>query len=321
MHKCTCNSLIWTSWRMILSFCKTSIFRSKFSDDLSTSWYELLTGKCNFGKVGRNFLRKSEDGDAVENCISRRRESVREVVGGIWKNELLIRKFWPQNWFWFLGRNFLIKSSILPMGHFRRKIENWCINLISLPQKNLTGNSIFDFWAEIFWWKVQLFLYFIFAAKLKVGVSTWFHFLRRIWPQNQFWLLGRNFLRNSSILPILHFRRKIQNLQISKFHHSLFPLLPIHFAHLPLSFGSLSTTLRLNNNISKIHSPRLFTLANTFALHYCILPAQKEVADCTPSQNAIFTNPSTTSLSCTHFVHIFTNSIHLSKLAETPSLH
>ena len=124
MHKCTRNSSIWTSWRMILRFCKTSIFRSKFSDDLSTSWYEPLTGKCNFGKVGRNFLRKSEDGDAVENCISRRRESVREVVGGIWKNELLIRKFWPENWFWFLGRNFLMKSSIVPMGHFRRKIQN-----------------------------------------------------------------------------------------------------------------------------------------------------------------------------------------------------
>ena len=38
-----------------------------------------------------------------------------------------------------------MKSSIVPMGHFRRKIENWCIKLISLPQKNLTGKSILIF--------------------------------------------------------------------------------------------------------------------------------------------------------------------------------
>ena len=47
--------------------------------------------------------------------------------------------------FWLLGRNFLMKSSILPILHFRRKIESGCIKLISLPQKNLTGKSILTF--------------------------------------------------------------------------------------------------------------------------------------------------------------------------------
>ena len=226
------------------------------------------------------------------------------------------QKFSKEKWRWRCSRKLHFPAKRKCSGGGRRNLEKW-----TFDQKILTGKSILIFGQKFSDEKFNS-SYTSFPPEnrklvYQVDFTSSENFDRKI----NFGKLGRNFLRKSSILPILHFRRKIQNLQISKFHHSFFPPLPIHFAHLPLSFGSLSTTLRLNNNISKIHSPRLFTLANTFALHYCILPAQKEVSLQTPSQNAIFTNPSTTSLSCTHFVHIFTNSMHLSKLAETPSLH
>ena len=71
--------------------------------------------------------------------------------------------------FWFLGRNFLMKSSILPMGHFRRKIENCSYQLDFTSSEEFDRKINFDFWAEIFWWKVQFFLYFISAAKSKIA--------------------------------------------------------------------------------------------------------------------------------------------------------
>ena len=76
--------------------------------------------------------------------------------------------FSPENWKWVYGVDFTSSEN------FDRKIDS-------------------DFWAEIFWWKVQFFLYFISAAKSKMGVSSWFHFLRKFWPQNQFWKTGQKF--------------------------------------------------------------------------------------------------------------------------------
>ena len=95
--------------------------------------------------------------------------------------------FSPENWKWVyqvdftsseefdrkinfgnLGRNFLRKSSILPRVISAAKSKIAPINLISLPQKNLTAKSILENWAEIFWGKVQFFLYFISAAKSKI---------------------------------------------------------------------------------------------------------------------------------------------------------
>ena len=76
--------------------------------------------------------------------------------------------FPPENWKWVYGVDFTSSEE------FDRKIN-------------------FDFWAEIFWGKVQFFLWVIFAGKFKIGVSTWFHFLRKFWPQNQFWKSGQKF--------------------------------------------------------------------------------------------------------------------------------
>ena len=98
------------------------------------------------------------------------------------------QKFSKEKWRWRCSRKLHFPAKRKCSGGGRRNLEKW-----TFDQKILTGKSILIFGQKFSDEKFNSSYTSFPPENPKLLLSTWFHFLRKFWPENQFWKTGQKF--------------------------------------------------------------------------------------------------------------------------------